>query len=142
MSTLQRPPMDGSIDADTRRLVAALEDGTLPELNHADHVRVAWAYLKSCELAGALATLPSVLRRYAASKGLPEAYHETITFAFTFLIHERVARSPEASWEEFAAAYPELLESSLLERYYDAELLGSDRARQVFLLPDPALPGR
>lgn len=124
-------------DEGTLALVQALEDGTLAELDHAAHVRVAWHYVRRLGLPGALARLSEVLARYAASKGRPDAYHETITFAFASLIHERVRRDPDAPWPRFAAACPELFERELLGRYYAPDVLGSDLARRVFVLPGP-----
>ena len=55
------------------------------------------------------------------------------------LINERVQRSGRLlDWEDFAAANPDLLtwRPSVLDRYYTSETLGSDLAREVFLLPD------
>jgi hypothetical protein len=42
------------------------------------------------------------------------------------------------TFEAFAARNPDLLawNPSVLDRYYDRETLGSDRARRVFLMPD------
>ena len=54
------------------------------------------------------------------------------------LIHERMRRGAEASWEEFAAANPDLLtwRPSILAAYYREETLRSDLARASFVLPD------
>ena len=126
-------------DRATERLAAALEDCTLPELDHPDHVRVTWHYLRRDGLAAVLRELPERLRRYAASKGAPEYYHETITFAFVCLIHERLAQAEGLEWEAFAAAHPELFERGLLERYYRREVLESDFARRTFVWPAAAI---
>ena len=125
------------VDDVTARLIRSLEEGTLEALDHHDHVRVAWGYLHRMSLAETLVALPEVLRAYAAGKGLPDAYHETITFAFVCLIHERVVRHPGSSWRRFAEANPDLFERDLLGRYYPGGRLESDEARRVFLLPRP-----
>jgi hypothetical protein len=121
-------------DAD---FVAAFEACTLPgsEFTHRQHVRLAWIYLSEEPLLPALARFIDSLKRYAGSLGATTKYHETITYAFLFLIHERMARQPAATFDEFADANPDLFEA-ILKRYYRPETLASDLARTVFVMPD------
>jgi hypothetical protein len=132
-------------DADFLR---RFEDSTLPtsDFHHRDHVRLAWLYLRRYSALEALARFVEGLRRFAAANGKPGLYHETITWAYLLLIHERMARTEAETWEEFAQANPDLLtwNPSVLDRYYEKETLGSELARRVFVLPDrcadPTLP--
>lgn len=126
-----------------RELLAAFEGGTLAEdgFHHRDHIRLAWLMLREAPLAEALARFAAGLRRFAARHGKAGLYHETITWAYVVLIHERMRRGSwegEASWEEFAAANPDLLtwRPSILAAYYREETLASDLARRTFVLPD------
>jgi hypothetical protein len=80
---------------------------------------------------------------FAAANGKPNLYHETITWAFLFLIRERMARYSERtgtqpSWSEFARANPDLLswKDSVLKLYYSDEMLSSELARKTFVFPD------
>jgi len=118
----------------------AFEACRLDEFHHRDHVRVAWIYLRSYPLLTAIEKFAAGLRRFAAAHGKPEMYHETITWAYLLLIHERLARTPggAGTWEEFAASNPDLVawSPSILERYYSKETLASELARRVFLLPE------
>lgn len=90
----------------------------------------------------ALQTFVTGLRRYAISLGKGDLYHETITYAYLFLIHERMHRleRPHA-WTTFRQHNPDLFvyPSPLLEQLYRPETLSSDFARQIFVLPDRAL---
>ena len=116
--------------------IGRLSDGGL---SHEAHVRVAWLALRRDGLPGALASVGGCLRRLTASHGVPEKYHETVTWGFVFLINERMhRRPPEESWESFAARNADLIEdgASLLDRYWSQETLCSDLARRTFLLPD------
>lgn len=123
-----------------RELIEAFESCTLdPDLfHHREHVRVAWICLNEAPLVEALVRFVLSLRRYAASVGSPGLYHETITFAFLFLIHERMQKEPRAMFDEFAGANPDLFKRnpSVLERYYRTETLASETARRSFVMPD------
>lgn len=123
-----------------RELMDAFESCTLdPALfNHRQHVRVAWICLSEAPLIEALTRFVESLRRFATSVGSPGLYHETITFAFLFVIHERMQAGSAGTFEEFETANPDLFrwKPSVLERYYKAETIGSDLARRTFVMPD------
>ncbi|HEX2060718.1 MAG TPA: hypothetical protein VHK90_08250 [Thermoanaerobaculia bacterium] len=121
---------------DDRDLLTALENCTLPpaEFSHRNHVRAAWAYLREHPVLDALPRFVTTLKRYATSLGAAAKYHETITFAFIFLIHERMQTQQHETFDAFAAANPDLFEN-VLARYYPREILASPLARQTFVLP-------
>jgi hypothetical protein len=128
-------------DAD---LLQAFEDCSLPEdeFRHATHIRVVWVYLQHLELPAAIQTFVTGLRRYATSLGKGDLYHETITYAYLFLVHERMHRLEHPhTWEMFQQHNPDLFvyPSPLLEHLYRPETLASDFARQIFVLPDHSL---
>ena len=120
-------------------LMAAFEDATLSEveLNHTNHVRLGWLYIRRDGLLGALEAFPAALRRYAAAHGKAGLYHETITWAYLILIHERLAHHRDDRWSVFADANRDLFDRSpsILDRYYDREFLASPMARTTFVLP-------
>jgi hypothetical protein len=127
---------------DTRELVEAFESGREPEggFHHAQHVRVAWYYLRHHPFAAALGKFQSALRAFAVARGKPDLYHETITTAYVLLINERLHQNgaEEADWEKFSRRNADLLawKPSILQRYYRDETLWSDRARRTFVMPD------
>ena len=109
--------------------------------HHSDHVRLAFAYLNTCPVLEALQKFSDALRRFAEARGKTRLYHETITCAYFFLIHERMARAETTNWEEFAASNPDLLiwRGGILTQYYAGATLNSELARTVFVLPDKSL---
>lgn len=111
------------------------------DFHHADHVRLAFAYLSRYPVLPALEKFASSLKRFATACGKPQLYNETITCAYFFLIRERMARSESSCWEEFASRNSDLLrwKNGALIRYYSEATLKSDLARSVFVLPDRAL---
>ncbi|MFZ1140499.1 MAG: hypothetical protein WAN76_15055 [Candidatus Sulfotelmatobacter sp.] len=121
-------------------LIQKFESDAIAEdsFHHADHVRLAFAYLSQYPPLQALDKFASALKRYAAARGKTQLYHETITHAYFFLIRERMARSPAADWDEFSRRNPDLLtwKDGILTRYYQQATLQSDLARTVFLFPD------
>jgi hypothetical protein len=116
--------------------ITAFENARLTEFHHRDHVRAAWCYLRSSTVLGALERFTLALKRFAAAQGKPQLYHETITWAYLFLIHERMQDGE--TWEGFAERNSDLLvwRPSILDRYYRPETIASDRARHRFILPD------
>jgi hypothetical protein len=124
-----------------QELMDGFENGTLPKecFHHREHVRVAFLYLTKYPVLEALQLFSKSLRRFAEAHGKPELYHETITWAYVFLIRERMARAgTNQSWDEFARNNPDLLawKDGILTRYYCAGTLTSDLARAVFVFPD------
>jgi hypothetical protein len=122
-------------------LLAAFEQGIEPDggFHHAQHVRVAWLYLRAHPLPEALVRFTAALRTFATAQGKPERYHETITVAFMLVIAERAsADAAPATWDAFAEQNPDLLawKPSVLDRYDTAETLWGDRARRAFVMPD------
>jgi len=109
------------------------------QFDHEAHVFVAWRLLGETSLRDALERYSAALRRVTAALGVPGKYHETITWFFVLLIAER-RNGCEDDWAAFAAANADLIRApgGLLSRYYSAARLGSDAARQAFLLPDRA----
>ena len=118
----------------------ALQPGTF---GHPEHVRVAFAYLRRHGLWDALGRVRDGLRAFATAAGAPEKYHETVTCALVFLIHERMADGPDLTrWDDFAAANPDLLEwkDGPFFARYPGEVMASPVARRTFVLP-PAPAG-
>lgn len=124
-----------------REFVAAVESCAISCSNfrHADHVRLAWIYLRNHSLIEAIERFTESLQRFAVHCGVPEKYHETITWAYLLLIHERMRRDDApCEWESFSAVNLDLVgwKPSILERYYTPQTLRSDFARRIFVLPD------
>src|SRR5215831_7280455 len=89
-------------------LVRAFEAAALDAFPHAEHLRVAWCYVSREPLLAAIARMRAGLQRFAAAKGKPDRYHETITVAFVLLVADRW-RDGESS-EAFALRNPDLLQ--------------------------------
>lgn len=105
---------------------------------HSQHVKLAWLYLRMYEPVEALKRFMQSLKRFAASLGKTNLYHETITWAYIFLIHERMAVSQGANWEEFVCQNSDLFDwkDNILKKYYCDDTLQSEHARRLFVFPD------
>ena len=123
-----------------REIIERFEAGTPPgdSFHHADHVQVGFAYVSEFPVLEAIAKFSAALQRFAAKCGKPNLYHETITWAYLFLIRERMVRGGRAqSWEEFAAENSDLLiwSGGIVQRIYGKGILESETARMNFVLP-------
>jgi hypothetical protein len=125
-------------------LTSEFEQGRAPgDFHHTDHVRVAFAYVSRFPFLEAVERFSAALKRFAVSRGKPNLYHETITWAYLFLIRERIVRSGRRpSWEEFEERNPDLLiwKGGVLGSLYRPETLESELARRIFVLPDRGDP--
>lgn len=125
--------------------LSGFENCTLPaaSFHHADHVRAVWLYLNRYPALQALAKFSESLKRFATANHKPNLYHETITWAYVFLIHERVERNGrDENWLEFTERNADLFDwkNSILKSYYREETLRSDLARKTFVFPDKFCP--
>lgn len=121
--------------------IERFESGLIaPEsFHHADHVRLAFCYLRLYSPLESLQKFAAALKRFAARHGKEGLYHETITWAYLLLINERMARfGRQQTWEAFALANPDLLtwKNGILTRYYTEATLRSELASRVFVFPD------
>jgi hypothetical protein len=106
--------------------------------SHADHVGVAFALLQQGSFLTAAASLSAGLRSLAAQAGNGRAYHETMTFAFLSRIAERRAEGRYGSEAEFLRTNQDLLDKSIIARWYDPARLSLEVAGDNFILPEPA----
>lgn len=122
----------------TELSLRAFLDGDVDAANfrHADHVRVGFEILRHHDFPDAAATFARSLKTIATRAGAADRYHETITLAFLSLIAERRALADYADFETFALHNPDLMEASVLKRWYAPERLMSAVARKTFVLPD------
>jgi pyridoxamine 5'-phosphate oxidase len=113
------------------------EAADLSDFRHADHVRVAWAYVERDGPDRALTAMLDGIRRFSIAKGAPDKFHHTMTRAWLELIVDARTRHPEArTASALIAACPALADSRAIDRFYSAETLGSDRARASWVEPD------
>lgn len=82
-------------DAD---LVRRFDDGSLggDEFTHANHVRVAWAYLQMHGRDEALRLFSTALLRFATLKGVPGKFDAALTRDWMLRIDEARCAHPEA----------------------------------------------
>jgi hypothetical protein len=134
------------VSVTNQELIQRFESGVISaeSFHHADHVRLAFAYLCEYPVFEALQRFCLALKRFAETLGKSQLYNETITCAYLFLIHERMLREQCNDWEVFASSNSDLFvwKDGILSRYYAEGTLRSDFARRVFVLPDKCLEGR
>lgn len=120
--------------------IDALENGAIDagSFDHEGHMYLAWLYLGEFSPPIAIERFSHALRKLTVRLGVPEKYHETITWMFLLLIQERRAQAKQQDWFSFRRNNDDLFAGGIevLQRYYSSELLWSERARLSFVLPD------
>lgn len=107
-------------------------------LSHEAHFRIAWIYLSRLPFEEALEKITDGIQRFDRKYAGGRKYHATITRAYMLLIHHRLRKEKHPNWEAFLENNRDLLKpvGDMLLRYYRAETLFSERAKEEFLAPD------
>jgi hypothetical protein len=105
---------------------------------HHEHLRMGFEMLRRHDFAQTAYHYSFALRRMTARAGRPDAFHQTITIAFLSLIAERMLAGGVADFALFLEANPDLMDKSVLARWYRPERLTTAAARRTFLMPDLA----
>jgi hypothetical protein len=126
-----------------RDFLMAFESGTLAELPHRAHVRLACLYLDRGSAAEALEHVVCGLRRFAAAKGQADKFHYTMTRAWLELVVDARREYPAAQdVDALLSACPRLADSRALTHYYSRDVLSSAAARADWVPPDLMPIGR
>jgi hypothetical protein len=117
---------------------AALAQAVSPAgFHHRDHIRLTWRLNRELGVDAAPGAIARVIQFVAAHHGQPRKYHETLTRFWARIVGYHVERWPELTgFEQFIAAYPQLLDKELPVRHWRRETLYSDAACAAWVEPD------
>ena len=107
------------------------------QFRHADHIRLAWIYLRQYDYTVAEERMRRGIHRFACHVGATHKYHATITIAWMRLVS--VAFQLSSRIDDFGAfvhAHAWLLNKDTLFEFYSRALLMSDAARASWVEPD------
>jgi hypothetical protein len=127
------------VDLTDDQFIAAMEQFRIAnsDFHHRDHIRLAWAYLRTFSVPLAEGKLANRIRRFAAYHNAPRKYHHTITLVWMRVVAAAMCLTPAlSSFEQFAAAHPFLLNARLPWTLYSATRLDSEAARTDWVDPD------
>jgi hypothetical protein len=129
----------GSAGISEEALADRLERCVYPnaEFFHADHIRLAWHYMRVYGEERATERMRRTISGFAVSLGHPEKYHDTVTVAWMRAVAAAMACTPGAAdFAAFLAAHPWLLDRDCLLAFYSRGRLFSDEARARWVEPD------
>lgn len=129
----------GSFEFDDQRFLSAMESGSYPaeKFKHADHLRLAWIYVRRYPPQVAAARISNIIRQFAVRVGKGEKYHETITGAWLRLVEVAHRATPElTAFDDFLSKHAWLLDGDRLNAFYSSECLSSEHARTHMVEPD------
>ena len=115
-------------------------DFDVERFDHTAHVYVAWQYVRTTDLLTAIGRYRDTLIRLTRKLGVPDKYHETITWFYMVAVSEGATGRCREDWSLFVKSNPELFarNPSAVGRHYSPERLASPVAREAFVLPDLA----
>lgn len=119
--------------------VAAVEECRYAnaEFRHADHVRLAWIYVRRYGAREAEERIVKTIMRFAISQGHEEKYHGTLTRAWLRLVATAQHLTPNVTaFDELLAKHGWLLDRSALSAFYSGTRLSSESARREWVEPD------
>ena len=113
------------------------ENGTLHPFHHRDHIQVAWLYLRRDGWEAGYRNIQEGIQHFATVNGHATLYHETITRFWAQVVQHHIHQQPdEADFERFIAAFPVLLDKTVINQHYSHDVLFSDAARKSWQEPD------
>lgn len=112
---------------------------TLPndQFHHRDHLRLVWLLVRRLGLEKAGVETATGIRRFAASNGHTDKYHETMTQFWVCIVdHTRQERPDIDDFDDYLAAFPQLTDKHLPLRHWRRETIFSPAARAIWIEPD------
>jgi hypothetical protein len=103
---------------------------------HREHVRLTWIYLTTEPPADVEARLCRALLELAASHGVAQRFHHTLTVAWVRIIEFARRSHPDTPFDSLVDACPWLLDKDAPLAYYTREVLFSDDARACWVEPN------
>jgi hypothetical protein len=110
---------------------------------HRQHVQLTWLAVRRHGASQAADLVGEGILRTATAAGAPRKFHVTMTRAWVELVAHHIAADgapgdASRDFDAFAERHPELLDKTLLSRFYRPETLASDTARTSWVEPDLA----
>ncbi len=103
---------------------------------HREHVRLTWIYLTGEPPAAVEARLCRALLALAASHGVAQRFHHTLTVAWVHIIESARRSHPDMPFDALVDACPSLLDKDAPLAYYTRDALYSDEARARWVEPN------
>ena len=112
-----------------------------PELfTHEAHLRLAWIHIHQYGNEAAEENVSNQLKKFVASVGAEDKYHETVTIAAVKAVYHFMLQSKTRNFPDFIEENKQLLThfKNLLSSHYQIDIFSSEEARSTFIQPDLA----
>ena len=116
------------------------ENCLLEEFHHADHIRMAWLYLREYGYEiESVKVKEGMIKKYSTAKNANALDHETITEFWIRLVQHVIMNHCAETFGEFFSSFRPLQDSKSIYRHYSKEYLMTESARSVWCHPDVQL---
>jgi len=113
------------------------ETAALHPFHHADHIRMAWLYLRREGWSQGYPLIQRGIQHMAEQHQARLLYIETITQFWALMVLAAIEARPDiADFTAFQQAHPHLFDKTLIAQYYSRDLLESEAARRAWAAPD------
>jgi len=93
-----------------KEFLASVEACSLERFGHAEHLRMAFAFLRRDGPAALPDNCGRAIRRLAEAGGMPDKYDEQLTLRWVRRVADAADDPPASSFDELLAFHPELLQ--------------------------------
>ena len=122
---------------DDQTFLHHFEAAQLHPFAHAEHIRMAWLYLRRDGWETGYARIQAGLKYFAAALGQSDKYHETITRFWALLVQHAIDAQPGLkTFAAFQEAFPILFDKTVIRKHYSQAVLWGDEARHDWVEPD------
>lgn len=105
--------------------------------NHQGHIRMTWLYLSRYPFIEAESRIITGIKKYAASLGASQIYHETMTKAWIRIIAKRMQLSSQINnFKDLIEQNQDLFNKDIISHYYSKALIERQDARTTWVMPD------
>jgi hypothetical protein len=109
---------------------------TADRFAHRQHVHLTYLAVRRYGTATAIGMVSNGIQGAARYLGAPQKYNATISRAWVELVGHHTEHSDDTDFDTFAEHNPELLDKTLLTRFYRPATLACTQARTGWVSPD------
>lgn len=105
---------------------------------HEAHIRLAFIHVNKYGLTDAVKNMRSQIKAFAENLGIYDKYHDTVTIAAVYMVHDYMQQTDNSSFDSFLQTGGNELRhfKDLLKKHYSYNVFKDPTARKTYVAPD------